>query len=80
MVGTLSNDQKFTVRRASQTGCPRGINSTDIVGINTPGVIIKDVTIFCCNTKLCNHAVSREHIQWFFLFSIALIYWFHSFL
>ncbi len=76
MVGTLSNNLKFTLRRASSTGCPRGINSTDIAG-NTTSVIIKDVFIFCCNTKLCNHAVSRQHIQWVFLLSIALIYWFH---
>ncbi len=76
MVGTLSNNLKFTLRRVSSTGCPQGINSTDIVG-NTTGVIIKDAVIVCCNTKLCNHAVSRQNIQWFFLFSIGLIYWFH---
>jgi hypothetical protein len=73
MIGKLNNNEKFTFRSASQNGCPRSINSTDIVA-NKTDLQIVDVNIFCCNKHLCNRSISQSNIRLDFILLTIGIY------
>ncbi|CAF4484837.1 unnamed protein product [Rotaria socialis] len=59
MVGKLTDGNKFTLRNASLTGCPQGLESSAIVG-NSTTVQIADLKIYCCHKHLCNRALSQS--------------------
>ncbi|CAF3800079.1 unnamed protein product [Adineta steineri] len=75
IVGKLSDNNKFTLRKGNENGCPRGLNSSDIVG-NTSTIRVADLKINCCNKHLCNHGINRKNIQWNISFLIAFMYFF----
>jgi hypothetical protein len=75
MVGKLSDNVKFTFRRASSNGCPEALNSTDIVG-NRVDIKISNVNIYCCNKHLCNQANIQGNNHWYFLLLTTIAIYF----
>ncbi|CAM2728674.1 unnamed protein product [Rotaria socialis] len=72
MVGKLTDGNKFTLRNASLTGCPQGLESSAIVG-NSTTVQIADLKIYCCHKHLCNRALSQSYSLSNTLISIVFV-------
>ncbi|UJR24533.1 hypothetical protein I4U23_005908 [Adineta vaga] len=72
IVGKLNNNERFSLRKGSLTGCPNGLNSSEIVG-NLTDLQVTNLKIYCCNKHFCNHGVKRERFHYFLLFFLFII-------